>query len=287
MGLEDLPVEILNLILQGVSPPDTFNVHLVCRSLALKTRTAVSGNRDKAKELYIQSDVHPLTVPSLLRRILYHDQDVWHIQRLEFWGYRPSWDYWTEHRDLRRHFPWLNIDYSRHAFFFSDTELDMLKKICTKTLGMTTFRANNWIEEVKAGNDGPMKVMLITLLPRLKRLVFVPAPVILDQSTWHYVLELLSQYIRMRHNPSFSAIGMGGRIPDWPHPGLAARTKINRSTRNLCFSHASPNRSSRAAANGFQSGLAMYRASLEVAESHTSLSAARLSGGGASKTPRL
>lgn len=218
MSLQDLPVEILDLILHSTSPIDTFHIHLACHELALKTETAISISREKAKKLHVQSDLHPLTVPALLRRVLYNDRDIWHIQRLELWGYRSSWEYWTEHRDLRRHFPWLNIMCPRDAYF-SDTELDMLKKICIGDLGMTSFRANNWVEEMKSGNDGPMKVMLIALLPRLKRLVFVSAPRVLNQSTWHYVLDLLSQYVRMRQNPSFSPIGAWYRVPDWP-PGL-------------------------------------------------------------------
>ncbi|KAK3312692.1 hypothetical protein B0H66DRAFT_568665 [Apodospora peruviana] len=178
-SITSLAPELMQQILDLCDPPAHLNLALTCKSLQNRLQFILRYNRECHSKYRAVSDIHPLTIPQLLRDIVIRNDRViaWHIRSIEIWGSRSKWSDWKEPIDLveppnceRGRNPVLPgpatpISYKE---FFTPVEEVLLHQSMIDDLHMTFSQA-----DITAGDDSSLKVLLIALSPRLRAVRFV------------------------------------------------------------------------------------------------------------------
>jgi hypothetical protein len=178
--LDNLANELLFHILEYLDPPSIHSVALVSRRLA---GVATQELRFCRKYCAI-SDQQPATVPSLLRDILQGNaRAARRVRSIEIYGTRLTWGHWNDANVYNLMFPEGHGDAPPIADgaqtpdygegFFDETELERFYHFMVDDLRMAPEAADRWRARIAEGNDAALKVLLISLCPRLTAVRFV------------------------------------------------------------------------------------------------------------------
>lgn len=173
MGLTaDLAPELIIQIADFVDPPTLVDLACTCKFLESCYRDLLRKHRDASVRRRVVADVAPRSLTDMIRTAVTDPTLAWHVRDLEFTCVRTNWSHWEEiesgrTEDIRVKGPPLQPDYAftqdeqvalldqlRETFLFGEQEIDMAR------------------EDLKHGNDAPLKLLLLGLCPRIRSLKF-------------------------------------------------------------------------------------------------------------------
>ena len=179
-AITSLAPELMQCILGLVEPPSHLNLALTSKRLHSQLNWTLNYNRACHAQYRSVSDIHPSTIPRLLRTIINGDSiAAWHVRSVEIWGVRKEWGDWNKSHELiepqqngRPIPPDLHADTTYSPGFFSDRELDRFQALIIKDIGLGV-EAVDWLDNIKMGRDSELKALLIAMCPRLSAVRFV------------------------------------------------------------------------------------------------------------------
>lgn len=170
--------ELLDHVYEFLEPSWHFALARTCKSIYYRSERVLGKHRGAYKDSRIASDRYPQT---LLR--LFHSAsctvgpdaiEAWHVRELEIWGSRRSWDEWRSWELSPSGTVSLTRDQVALSLPFAIGELEYhLERLESVMSGVQHDIA---CQRVRDGEDGFFKMVLISLLPRLKALKFVERP---------------------------------------------------------------------------------------------------------------
>ncbi|KAK5692399.1 hypothetical protein LTR97_010707 [Elasticomyces elasticus] len=176
-----LPEELVAAIAAVIEVGDLLSFALTCKECYRITRDRLSSNATYHEQYTIQHDRLPLTIPKLLKLALESDDEAWHLRALEHWGGRPDWSEWKTYHwsGIGDDEAWLEpIEDHSHLdrTFFHDHEVEAFERMMRDQLHFVDSEVDHWLELIRAGNDEPLKGMLIALSPHLNRVNIIAYP---------------------------------------------------------------------------------------------------------------
>ncbi|EGU77875.1 hypothetical protein FOPG_14901 [Fusarium oxysporum f. sp. conglutinans race 2 54008] len=167
-----LSTELILQILE-YGPTSTYlDVALTCTTLHHQCRNLLDLHREAHAKYRITLDLSPETVIDLLKDTTKARIERWHVRELEIWGSRQDWEDW------RPWVPKLPGTCGLADGFPTRYGLDLqdMQRYIRTALELWTFsdfdsEAIQW--DLKAGQDGFLKLLLIATCPRLHSLRFV------------------------------------------------------------------------------------------------------------------
>ncbi|ENH67633.1 hypothetical protein FOC1_g10010916 [Fusarium oxysporum f. sp. cubense race 1] len=167
-----LSTELILQILE-YGPTSTYlDVALTCTTLHHQCRNLLDLHREAHAKYRITSDLSPETVIDLLKDTTKARIERWHVRELEIWGSRQDWEDW------RPWVPKLPGTCGLADGFPTRYGLDLqdMQRYIRTALELWIFsdfdsEAIQW--DLKAGQDGFLKLLLIATCPRLHSLRFV------------------------------------------------------------------------------------------------------------------
>ncbi|KAF5724332.1 hypothetical protein FMUND_930 [Fusarium mundagurra] len=190
------------LILQILeySPPSTYlNVALTCTTLHHQCQNLLDLHCAAHAKYRITSDLSPETVIDLLRDTKKARIERWHVRELEIWGSRYDWEGWR---------PWVpklpgtcdlaDSSPTRHGLDLQDIERYIDTSLDLWTYTRFDTEAIQW--GLEDGQDGFLKLILISTCPRLHSLRFVKNDI--DRhTTLKWMRKVINEYRSARNGP--------------------------------------------------------------------------------------
>ncbi|KAF2433075.1 hypothetical protein EJ08DRAFT_694741 [Tothia fuscella] len=222
--LLSLPNELIITISSYVSPDDIVNLSVACKQLHACTIDTLKLHREYHEKYRVCHDRQPLNIPTLLRTVLSDPLVAWHVRALESWGVRPEWKDWrswslshgyhnvNSHRDDEptdeeyKNWPEPYEDHSGlDETFFSSDELVQYEKTMRDQYCLQDVEVEEWMKRMKAGNDEPLRTMLISCAPWIQKAMFVAYP------SWDGIV------LQEKHPLTFMCLAIH-RIAETPNP---------------------------------------------------------------------
>ncbi|KAK7222293.1 hypothetical protein V2G26_010296 [Clonostachys chloroleuca] len=211
--LAKLPTELLFGIYDELEPSDHFALATTCKLIYARSKPILEIHRNAHRDNRVISDCSL----ELLVRVYRSAQasvgleaiEAWHVRKFEIWGSRLTWDEWKSWEigtdgtlSLAAHEDPLPSPFSPHEVADHVKEMQLMFHPC---------HDHELIAEAfKDGEDGYLKAMIVSMLPRLNNLVFVSPDVPNDTLNW------LGQMIEWSLRDVFP----------WP-PGLNSLRKVS------------------------------------------------------------
>lgn len=176
-----LAPELMQQILDHAEPASHLNLALACKGLRDRLDFILRHHQLCHAHYRTASDIHPSTIPRLLRSILIKGDWVaaWHFRSIEIWGSRSTWEDWKESFELvgpaeggRTVPPDPDAGTSYGPDFFTERELDCFQEFIVKDLGLGV-EGVSWLDHIKSGRDDVLKVLLIAVCSRLRAVRFI------------------------------------------------------------------------------------------------------------------
>ncbi|KAF7551436.1 hypothetical protein G7Z17_g5022 [Cylindrodendrum hubeiense] len=169
--LTTLPTEILDHIIKYVDLASHLDFACSCKVIANCAQPILKRHQDAYQKYRNLSDLSPLTVPTLLRSVVeFADPiSVWHVRSFDIWGSRMGWEHWRPFDVQESIFFNGNIDPLKWSYQSVNTD-DYLPPFQGK---MSVDELDMARSELKNGHDGFMKMLLISMCPRLRDLKFI------------------------------------------------------------------------------------------------------------------
>lgn len=179
-----LPAEILELIIYSCPPGDHLNIVLTCRRVAACSSPILRRHREAHETYRAISDLHPSTIPRLLRNLVLGDGvEAWHVHSLEIWTWRCKRDHWRCVLSPRYGIeqpagpsnPPFHLSKSKEPLWSYDdpAEIDQYLEILTARLGWPAAMVDHARTKIQDYDDQAIKCLLIALCPRLRSLKLV------------------------------------------------------------------------------------------------------------------
>lgn len=173
--LDDLPAETMTHIIGLTDPGSHLNLACTCKFVWKCSQEVLRRHREAHATWSEVTDVEASTVPTLLRLVVTDPIVAWHVRKLEFWGSRYFWTQWRpisftrEESNERGPFgagPPLDWGFAKDEI---RRYLELMRSVLL--LGEDTLESA-W-HDIEKGCDGPLKVLLMALCPRLTTLQYV------------------------------------------------------------------------------------------------------------------
>ncbi|KAM0327147.1 hypothetical protein ACHAQA_006278 [Verticillium albo-atrum] len=179
--LTTLAPELIRRIIHFTEPTSHLDLACVCKALAHQCHYILQRHQNAHAKYAVTSDLHPATVPTLLRSALGFGDPflAWHVRTFEVWGTRDSWKEWvpfTPEADTL-----IPAHGEPQPWTFTREEADAMAAQLNTLLGPGMARLA--AEELEKGCDSAIKMLLLLLCPRLTNLKFVERPAIPRQDT--------------------------------------------------------------------------------------------------------
>ncbi|KAF9771266.1 hypothetical protein IL306_011106 [Fusarium sp. DS 682] len=200
-----LPNEMIGRIFELSDLSDHFNLALTCRRLKEGGQPTLMRHQKAYREYNLISDFLPLTVPSVLQKVVRDPYVAWNIRSIEIWGDRWGWDCWGSFRlekpeGIDSNYEWSQVFENKIAekYTLPDEDLDLYLDLLDEHADLFTDIA---LEDLRdkyflQGADCLYKFLLILLCPRLQSLKHIPTDhhaIIADSS--NYTMLLVSDAI--------------------------------------------------------------------------------------------
>jgi len=176
-----LAPELIQQIIDNCDPASHLNLALACRGLRDRVDFILQHHQFCHVHYRTTSDIHPSTIPRLLRTIIIKRDWVaaWHFRSIEIWGSRTTWEDWKESYELvgpdeggQTIPPDPDAGTSYGPGFFTEPELDRFQEFIVKDLGLGV-EGVDWLDHIKNGRDDVLKVLLIAACLRLRAVRFI------------------------------------------------------------------------------------------------------------------
>lgn len=181
-SLLGLPVELVIKIIDGIRPEDHLNFALASKRLYQISDDVLKRHQQCHRATSVSSDFHPLTVPQLLKKVIFDPIAAWHIRELEFRVLRNTWEQWVA-EDPRAENPHsvpeeeptpdILVDKDNPglaAYVLTETGLN---EICSRFLAQLGYSIP-MVKEVRmrilSGEEESLKLLLLALAPGLRSL---------------------------------------------------------------------------------------------------------------------
>ena len=181
LTLLGLPSELTTEIIDLAAPGDHLSFALTCRRFYEESERILAYHRSCYQEYTLSSDLLPLTLPKLLRKVLTDPVAAWHVRDLEFWGLKPRWKSWrTYHFEdwLAKHKQddepdFVHVDASelgQAGHLYSEEDVSRMKALLD--VYVPGYKANEWTARLSLGDEEPLRLLLFAITPRLRSLNF-------------------------------------------------------------------------------------------------------------------
>ena len=234
-----LPNEVLETLIRQTNWEDQLPFATVCKRLFDCAAPILQIHREYHSRFKLVHDRDPLGIITALRLARQDPLVAWHIRKIEiFWG-RDNFEQWTlrtfdfasdsmydaswltskyphikfpplpeippeevtwQYDEIFRHFyrHIRNFTHLDEAFFLIEELVYFHRRL--EDLGLDGEDVEEWMTSLKAGSDEPLKMILITICPRLTSLVYVEYEDYYSNRT--PPLQLMSQVIKLMVAPT-------------------------------------------------------------------------------------
>jgi hypothetical protein len=157
----EIPNETILNIFSFVQPDDLENFAAVSRRHYNLSAQIIAQHRER-KKLYTEINDHdPTTIP----RLLENPNLCLYVKKIVIYHTRTSYRKWQDNAyDIR----WADLKY--HGFFTGD-KLEALRDIMRGLPFILRRNQRIWLEKTRSGDDGLLKLLLLTLTPNLRTLI--------------------------------------------------------------------------------------------------------------------
>lgn len=170
-SIQKLPFELIVRIIDFVHPATHLNFACACKRLAECSADILKRHQDAHTKYHVVSDLLPSTVPDLIRLVASDSIEAWHVRSFEVWGARYQWNEW---------YPFDLANDHRKCVASTAPPLELIESDIETfyQLGLENgcIPENNRFLPLKGlweGNDGILKGLLFSLLPRLRSIKYV------------------------------------------------------------------------------------------------------------------
>ena len=205
--LGDLPSELLIHIASQVHPSSLLSFACLCRRFHLLSIEFLNEHKKNQRKYYEINDRYSLNIPWILKDILLDPRLAWYIRRLVFYSQRVSWSdyYFYDGPNPPAHRPSdeiLEAEGQLQPYILSEDDIQLFIRAIHSnphegqknetSLGCPSPNGSviSWADQIVNGFDGPLKLLLVSLLPNLQTLV-VAAPIVGIRDFVHYFSETL------------------------------------------------------------------------------------------------
>ncbi len=171
--LTNIATELVHHIIDYIPPASHFDFACTCKHLFACSTDILKRHHDAHAKYRVSSDLHPATVPTLLRSAFGYGDPVpaWHVQSLEVWYDRKSWEEW---KTLDFEIPVHELAQSPIAWDFTSDEIDdYLERLEQGQGRLVPTRIDEARTQIEDGQDIYLKALLIASCPRLRDVKFV------------------------------------------------------------------------------------------------------------------
>lgn len=191
--IERVPAEIITLVFDHLDYESHFDFAATSKFIYSCAGLLLGRHQRAHHEYAVASDLDPVTVPQLLRFAVRGSLEAWHVRDIELWHSRREWNEWLP---MTKHEPPhdANVEGTERGHVDSDEEgpLDPFDRAVSPTqweyqpgeistylnifrgeLQMSDDQVDLTMEQLFGGDDGPLKVLLIALCPRIRNLKVV------------------------------------------------------------------------------------------------------------------
>lgn len=168
----DLPPELITHIIDYTHHSEHFNFASTCRFLHNCSKDVLEAHRKTHKEYHTCSDVLPTTVPNLLRKVLDDPMVAWHVKSLEIYEMRDCWAWWRPCQFVAEKSSSVRGSSEPLPYALDQDERARCLEVFREELFFTESDLEKARIDFEAGNDAPMKALIVALCPRLESLKF-------------------------------------------------------------------------------------------------------------------
>ena len=209
--LLSLSDELLQMVVQHAQWDDQFNLAISCKRLHACAVEIFQEHREYHEQFGVVHDIDPLNIITVIRLARRDPLVAWHIRKIEIYCGRENFKQWTllnldfgdGYETIGERFPYMKLpptpgrstewhasvedayeqifDYFfyhlrsfvhlNETFFTADEIIYYRERLLSA--GLTPKTAQRFTRNLQGGDDGPLKVILITMCPRLLSLVSV------------------------------------------------------------------------------------------------------------------
>ena len=175
------PEEILCRISHFVHHQTIIDWACTCKVLSRCSLKALKAQ----SELRLVHDLHPITIPSLLRDAAFDPEVLCYVRSLDFWRQRETFGQWKSPQFNKRNPYHKKTEKSRNwpgkhhddsyldGIFYDDEELKRYRRIFSKFLHLEEPLVDKWMKALQSGSDEPLKLLLMVTSPMLTQLTIV------------------------------------------------------------------------------------------------------------------